>query len=849
MSAERQFDTDQRSYYLNEINRAFPVSSRAADMSTIQTALGLVDPSMPSGTRDVTDSVRMMSDFGSSSGARSRDATCRGYTAPSSGIRAPDARTGCGWWYVPDPTLHSTAAYGSRRGPMDIGLDKTMGTGQWVWDLANANQLEGNKQASKLASCPDLAFNTYPNVGWCPSTSRGVLTDGAGNPAYPQDPGGDCPGGGIIMTAAQCPAPPPPSAGSGGTPTGGGGITGLCNSSPLSPGCVQSLVTQNSCSPNGLLAQSLGSGYPGQSSQFNAVYRYVQPSFQLSPAIMGGSGGPSDVTSASNAFRQFAQTATGRTASAASNLCYGTPFDPCALQSTDNGPYDPSCVVKEALRQGYSPNGGMVTGLNNNAPGSMDFWNSMPQWQNVQGDLAIIKQQADNPGPPAQQASALQTVYGVSVKYPKTGCNNYGVFMYRYFFPNWDESYFPTQGPQTHFLGRYIFKNGFPYKGSTMEDQTPAGGYLTEGQRYTTIFYPQQGGTYQFMLVSDDGLRMQINGQVVMDWHYCCGPPGYSTPINLIADQPYTITIDFWNGGGPWAFQITASVNGGPFGDMPADLKELQLPVDRRLPMIEYAFNKMPSASSSGNAIPISDTMNIFQNMFRQNAGIGPLNGRQCMLVNQGSPGPDQYGGRPSGLFNYLNLTQGVRLCAIKSFTMMVQVNNSVIGIASPSLFSIFNLPESVTTGPPRGPPLQPSYIQPYANRTNDFMITAENGIYPWGLGINPGQSVGLDTFFRQNFNNQGGSPYTLGQWFHFAFVWDDDFNGYTVYNNGTQTLRGFVPAYDPQLIMEQIRIGCDNHPDGQWWSGGIAWFRAFDYRLSTDLITRDMNDDWTNLI
>jgi hypothetical protein len=844
MSAERQFDTDQRSYYLNEINRAFPVSTRANDMSTIQTALGIADPTMPVGTRDVTDSVRMLSDFGQSSGARSRDASCRGYTAPSTGMRAPDARTGCGWWYVPDPTLHSTAAYGSRRGPMDVALDKTMGTGQWVWDLADANRLEGNKQASKLSSCPDLAFNTYPSVGWCPSTGRGILTDGAGNPAYPQDPGGDCPGGGIIMTAAQCPPPPPPSSGSGGTPAGGGGISGLCSSSPLSPGCVQALVTQNSCSPNGLLSQSLSNGYPGQSSQFNAVYRYVQPSFQLSPAIMGGSGGPSDVTSAANAFRQFAQTATGRMGSAAANLCFGAPFDPCALQSTDNGPYDPSCVVKEALRQGYSPNGGLVSGLNNNAPGSMDFWNSMPQWQNVQGDLAIIKQQADTPSTPEQQASALQTVYGVGVKYPKTGCNNYGIFMNRYFFPNWNESYFPTQGPQTHFLGRYIFKNGFPYKGSTYEDQTPAGGYLTEGQRYTTIFYPSQGGTYQFMLVSDDGLRMQINGQVVMDWHYCCGPPGYSTPINLIADQPYTITIDFWNGGGPWAFQITASVNGGGFGDMPTDLKQLQLPVDRRLPMIEYAFNKMPSKATSGYAEPIGDTMNVFQNMFIQNAGIGQLNGRQCMLVNQGTSGK-------SGLFNYLNVTQGIRICSIKSFTMMVQINNSSTTSTSPSLFSMFNLPESITNnGPPRSGNDQSTFTQLYTNRVNDFMITAYNGnIYPWGLGINPGQSVGLDTFFNLNATKLGVPAYPASQWFHLAFVWDDDFNGYAMYINGTQSIRAFIPAYDPQLIMEQIRIGSDTFADGSWWSGGIAWYRAFDYRLSTDLITRDMNDDWSNLI
>jgi hypothetical protein len=722
---------------------------------------------------------------------------------------------------------------------MDVGLDKTMGSGQWIWDLEDATRMEGNKQAQKLSSCADLAFTTYPNLGWCPSTGRGILTDGAGNPAFPQDPNGDCPGGGIIMSAAQC-QQAAAGGGGGGAPggSGSGGIAGLCSTSPMSPGCIQSVVSQSSCSASGGLAQSLSSGYPGTSSQFNAIYKFVQPQFQLPPAIMSGAGSPSDVASAATAFRQFAQTATGRAGSAAANLCFNTPFNPCALNPTDTGPFDDTCITQMAMGSyGFAAQGTALPG------NSESYWPGA--WSDVVAKASYISQCADDPavaGSAETQANCVRWKYGVSVKYPKQGCNNYGIFMYRYFFPTWDQSLFPIQGPQTHFMGRYIFKNGFPYKGSTYEDQTPAGGYLTEGQRYTTVFYPQQGGQYQFMLVSDDGVRLQINGKVILDWHYCCGPPGYSDYIQLEPGQPYLIQIDLWNGGGPWAFQISASVNGGPFGDMPMDLKELQLPQDRRLPMIEYAFNKMPSDSASqNNIVPIQDTSQIFSNMVR-NAPIGQLNGRQCMLVNQGTSGP-------SGLFNYNKYTQGIRLCAIKSFTMMIQINSQTTYSTSPSLFSMFNLPESITNnGSPRGG-WQTNYVQTYTQRVNDFMITAYNGtIYPWGYGVNPGQSSGMDYFFGRN-RDMGAPAYPANQWFHLAFVWDDDFNGYTMYINGTEVLRGFVPAYDPQLIMEQIRIGSDSHADGQWWSGGIAWFRAFDYRLGTDLITRDMNDDWANLI
>jgi hypothetical protein len=182
---------------------------------------------------------------------------------------------------------------------------------------------------------------------------------------------------------------------------------------------------------------------------------------------------------------------------------------------------------------------------------------------------------------------------------------------------------------------------------------------------------------------------------------------------------------------------------------------------------------------------------------------------------------------------------------------MMLQINNSSTTSTSPSIFTMFNLSDSKTNnGSPRTQLNRDMVTKMYTDRVNDFMITAYSGnIYPWGLGVNPGQSVGLDYFYQHNSTYLGVPAYPQNQWFHLAFVWDDDFNGYTMYMNGKEVIRGFIPAYDPQLIMEQIRIGSDPFADGSWWSGGIAWFRAFDYRLSTDLITRDMNDDWANLI
>jgi hypothetical protein len=858
------FEDQQRRYYLSSLNRAIPVAtsgtgaalSSPAANATIQAALG-----MATSNRASYDVGNFVDVFNTNMDVMKRDAECRALPFPGPGMRPTDhaERVGCGWWYVQDPTATSVGALGTRRGPMSPQLD-LYGSGRWMWDQEEAYQVESMKRATSIKACPDVQYSAYDNVGWCPTTNAAIMTRSAtdGTPLFAAN-GGDCPDTVILKNQIQ--ANPAVCNAAGGSSAaaaaGGGGVTGVC-SGGTTPACLQSLISTNvtKCNTYGGLYQALSSGYPSQNADFQSVYRFLPQGTLSGSVLAGGSGG--STTNAIQSINNLASVAASnqgtRVGSAAQNLCYGAPFDPCALAPTDTGPYDPSCIVKAALAQGFSAQGGLVTGLQSGAATTMDFWNGLPQWQNVLGDLAIIKQQADNPqSNPSVQAKAIQNVYGLSVKYPKEGCNNYGVLMYRYFFPTWDQTLFPNAGPQTHFLGRYILKNGFPNANGSYADQTPGGGYLTEGQRMVTNFIPQQGGSYIFIVVHDDAVRMQIYDVDGDDWTTitpgsngwapCCGPTNMY-PITLVAGQVYRIVIDFWNGGGPWSFTLAAYINGSNTAT-PLPLTQLSMTADRRLPYWELAFNKMGSSSTTAPTA-IVDTNGLFQNMQRA-AAIGSLNGRQCMIVG----GPGQC------VFNYNTFVQGVRLRALRSFTMMMQINSIVPNAAqtAPSLVSFFNLPESVVTGYPRkGTLLGSTVVQPYANRVNDFMITATStgSLYPWGLGpADAGKVSNIQNYFYQNawVSGEGLSQYPLAQWFHLAWVWDDDFTGYTVYVNGKQSARAFVPAYDMTLIMEQFRIGCDNHPEGQSWTGGIAWFRAFDYRLSQDLIQRDMNDDWASLV
>jgi len=227
--------------------------------------------------------------------------------------------------------------------------------------------------------------------------------------------------------------------------------------------------------------------------------------------------------------------------------------------------------------------------------------------------------------------------------------------------------------------------------------------------------------------------------------------------------------------------------------------------------------------------------------LFRWNAPIGTLNGRQCMLVNMTT----------AGLFNYQNINQGIRFCSMKSFTLMVQIDSVSVGAGiTPTLVSFFN---PVGTDPLVGTHGQQASINNSApTRQDDFEITARTDtIYPWAF--NQGLKT---TAFGSNLGAGIVGKYKQGQWTHIAFVWNEDFGGYTMYTTTgidskpvTASVTGYMPPYSPTLIMENIRIGGDNQQiDKCSWTGGIAWFRAFDYRLSKEQVEIDYKDKWANL-
>ena len=806
------FDDRQKSYYLQGIERGVPrvtAGTEGVDFSAIRSALGIQGA---------------VADFGSDNRALKADATCRALPYPGDAMRPgpdPTSRTGCGWWYTDSTSgAPSVGAYGTRRGPMNPNLDKQIGAGRWIWDPAEAYRLEGAKASSSVRSCQDLAFVKYPNIGWCPSTNSAVLTDGHGHPAFPRMAGGDCPGGNIIMNAGSCPPPSAPS--SAPSPSSSQSISGLCTpdqNGALSPACLQTLTGMGGCSSSGTLANAFGHGqYAGTSDTFNAANRILQErGFTIHPGIVNdGRMSIDNMWSSLNGLKALtvAGASDPRSQGAALNLCYGTPFDPCALSASDKGPYDSVCITQTALGMGYKSSGKLLPGSK-----GMSYWNQFATWGDVVGNLIKWKQTADSGTDLKTQTEAIQNVYGVAVVPPRHGCNVVGMFMYRYFCPRWDPALFPAlpSGAQTHFLGRYILKNGFGQNGSLAVTGSGSGSQ-GECQRMVGVFVPSVGGSYQFMISGQNFCRFQIDGTTIVTLSGSGSTaPVVSQTVPIIAGQSYTLVADVWNAspGDTWLFKVAVSVNGNAWA--PISSTEIYMPVDRRDPMIDLTFSKQQQGLTGPTQI--KDTAGVINNwLLSPAATIGTLNGRQCLVVS----------GSGANVNNRLSYIQGVRVRAIKSLTMMIQITTSKL---SPTIVSFYNLPSTNIATPALTQGARP---YTYAQRTDDvsLFVNEYKTVFPYG--------VPSDGYQQALAKSQMNMP--MGQWFHLGYVWDDDGSGIaTMYINGKAGNRVMLPAIDTSKIMENICIGCDSHSEGQAWSGGIAWFRAFDYVLTPDLLDRDM--------
>src|SRR5262249_36940493 len=68
--------------------------------------------------------------------------------------------------------------------------------------------------------------------------------------------------------------------------------------------------------------------------------------------------------------------------------------------------------------------------------------------------------------------------------------------------------------------------------------------------RWTGAVQPQFNETYTFYTTTDDGVRLWVNGQLLIDHWVDQGPTEWSGSISLVAQQRYNIQMDYYENGG-----------------------------------------------------------------------------------------------------------------------------------------------------------------------------------------------------------------------------------------------------------------------------------------------------------
>lgn len=437
------FENRQRLYYTREINRGVPT-------------VGGGTPSLPEIAAAVTTdnaglgptAASFLSDFGQGTqNVLTADAACRGLVVPSPAMRDPGSRTGCGWWFVADPTRRSTGALGTRRGPMSPTLDSTYGPGTWIWDPVEAEMAERLKRASTIQSCADVVNNGNPEYAWCLASNRAVpVHPTLGTVRYPTRSGGDC-GGTLVNVSDGLTACTPPPSNSSAAAAAASSSSALCAGSPLSPACLYSTITgpNSMCTAYGTLATALaGNTYAPADDLFNRTYAIMSRQFTLNEGTYAtGNTTQQQALTDVNKLAAFANSGqAGRAVSAARALCYdASGFDPCSYTATDAVSFgttdDVACIKSYAMNTpslNYAANAGLFQ-----QPAS--YWSQFKTWGAVVSNLQWYKYVADNPpGPnnplnqPASgsvtdiqaaytiQANAMYDVYGVSIPIVQSSC-------------------------------------------------------------------------------------------------------------------------------------------------------------------------------------------------------------------------------------------------------------------------------------------------------------------------------------------------------------------------------------------------------------------------------------------
>jgi uncharacterized repeat protein (TIGR03806 family) len=173
--------------------------------------------------------------------------------------------------------------------------------------------------------------------------------------------------------------------------------------------------------------------------------------------------------------------------------------------------------------------------------------------------------------------------------------------------------------------------------GSGAPDPTVSADHFTV--RWTGSVQPQFGETYTFYTLTDDGVRLWVNGQLLIDHWANQGPTEWSGTISLAAQQRYNIEMDYFENTGGAQASLSWSSPSTAKGIIPVT----QLyPVTNQPPVVSISAPTNGSSITAGSSVTItavaSDVDDAIANVsfYANGALLGNANGSPYSLTAPG---------------------------------------------------------------------------------------------------------------------------------------------------------------------------------------------------------------------
>ncbi|RMF16926.1 MAG: hypothetical protein D6758_07150, partial [Gammaproteobacteria bacterium] len=273
--------------------------------------------------------------------------------------------------------------------------------------------------------------------------------------------------------------------------------------------------------------------------------------------------------------------------------------------------------------------------------------------------------------------------------------------------------------------------------------------------RWNGFLVPSQSGSYEFRLYSDDGMRLTLDGSLIVnDWSL--HSPRFSSrsaPQTLQAGQVYPIQVEHFEHGGRAYAQLWWRRNGGTDQVVPAsELKTCAVLAPAPVADAHYAFEQ---ADFSGSGVTITE----YTGNGRDGVTIGNVGTDLAGKVCKGMAVPDN---RTYAAQDALNSGQDINTLAGNEGTIAFWYRST----------------DSWSDGVDRTLVDASTDVLGNANDKYFFLAKRANGSLRFALEDTADRDFRLDTPVQS---------FTAGTWVHLAIVWNLPADQMTLYVNGSQ--------------------------------------------------------------